>query len=76
MAIATCPVMNGLLLLNSSPKVVRYLSSRLNPPSFPTSAFCQRYVAASGGSLATFDFPSEVKYVGEHWAAKWVIVDS
>ncbi len=40
MAIATCPVMNGLLSLNSSPNVVRYLSSRSQPPSLPTSAFC------------------------------------
>ena len=26
-AIATCPVMNGFLALNSSPNVVRYFSS-------------------------------------------------
>ena len=28
------------------------------------------------GSFATLDLPSAVKYVGDHCAAKWVIVDS
>src|SRR4029079_16014670 len=74
--IATWPVMNALLLLNSSPADVRNLSSREYPPSLSTRFFCRSIADFSAGSFPTFDLPPEGKYVGPHWAAKCVIVDS
>ncbi len=60
-AIATWPVWNGFLALNSSPKPVRYFSSFSKPPSLPTRLFCQSISAPTLGSVATVDLPSPSK---------------
>ncbi len=60
-AIATCPVWNGFLAPNSSPKVLRYFSSLPNPPSAPIRPFWKVNILVNAAFLAVCDLP---------WASK------